>query len=739
DGEGDTDAGDDMSLARELSERGEIYVVSKYDDKAPVPVFIDKTKDVFTPVVGYQAARAADFPQIGEPKPPTGFFAAIANWWSNLVSGEPSQAMKDYQAAKVKYEESMAYASMLKTIKENRVPKAVQDRLDKVAAFNKKCAEDDQNLRDEVVETAIFLNQIPEDKLTNEIFCNALATMLVDKALLDRDEFGFRNRMFEMIDPLADDFDREKAIEKLANSERFAEFAWDLRRKDPELAANLGSDDAEDIEESLDEISDRFLKVFRYSNAMTGSAGAEYEIEKKRLEEIADKGSKLVDGDILKPNEYARMKESFDNKAQWDSIIAFYGSKRPFHPEWTKLGNGSVYTVKDWSYMQGSDFDLAELTPDGKEIDEHTFASLGMMLSIKHPDFFKDNPDFNNLPSAPDSMSFEDIILNGDYPRANNRVIIHPIVEPVRGMLMDDLDDFDGYGKRDLANHLTEKLKLFIGHADHFSWTDRKHGVFAEVADNVMKFVKEHDMLDMLKSAGLEDTDIEKIETFIAMGKVVKDGFDAECRLMQDHKKDPALTEEQRKECLDKIMLLKALQADVGASQKEIEVVEPMRPVRPKTEDPAALAEYEKQREAWKKEYQEFQHNLNKQMTDGTLSTFEFSPIAKDIPNGGTFLKDLADRMMPEEQRIKLAKEGTVAIVDKVQAKGDDALSGKWTKYLKENVAEENRRRMDIRTGQLNKDAEVHKNEPAAKAGEPHLENAKPEVQKSDAGMGLGK
>ncbi len=689
---------------------GELYVMSKFGDMQPMPVLLNKNKDTFEPLIGTAEIAAARTPEPKEPAAP-GLLSSFANWISERARGVPTETMRKYREAKAKYDVDKQFYDTRKHLIGKQIPEAVGKLKYEITEKNQKLAEQRPTRLRNVENDLIAMTRVPEDDA--DMFDYTLGDMLVNKAFADPSDSMFRTTMFEMLGAFDPKFEELNATDKLRKSDQFREFTWRLRQSNPELVADLKSGDMEKANAALTKISERFKENFavNQTDRWNKSVSDEYE-QIKKAKDIAQKAAESVqEGQIVSKNDKAQMEKFRDNAHLWRSIQSFYGAKREMRPDWMRSCTGkSVYDMNDWRKMQEKDIDITTLRPEDKPMDDKTFAALGMMLSLRKSDFF--TPENMKTPAhMPDSMPFEDIVSTQGEPRPNSRQILEPIVEPTREKLLDYLSNMDedtlytkengevlGTGKDMLAKDLTDALKLYVKHIGEFSWSDRAHSVMAEVCDKVMDFAEKHGMMDMLKKNGLTDQELENIKIVSAMGKISNAAHNAEDDLRRDHEGTKKLTEEERLDCINKIMLLKAVQADVNGSRKEVtdeEAGEWKKPERLPNESDAA---YNKRANESLIEYG--MRLVQLQNGEAGAGKTEFSPTAKNILEDGLYLRDLSNRMLPAEKRKALAHEGSAAIFKEVRCAGTHRMTLDWTNRIKDNQAGEARRRLEVRKEQ---------------------------------------
>lgn len=685
---------------------GEFYVMSKFGDMQPMPVLLNKNKNTFDVLVGAAEIAAAKTPEPKEPAKP-GWMASFANWIYEGARGVPTETVRKYREAKAKYDIDKQFFDTRKHLIGKQLPAAVGKLKYEITEKNQQLAKQRPTRLRNVENDLIAMTRVPEDDA--EMFDYTLGDMLVNKAFAEPSDSMFRTTVFEMLGAFDPKFDELNTTDKLRKSDQFKEFTWRLRQTNPELIADLKSGDMEKANVALTKISEKFKENFavNQTDRWSKSVSDEY----KQIKEAGQKAQKAAEsvqeGQVVSENDKVKMEEFRDNALHWRSIQSFYGAKREMRPDWMRAcSSKSVYNMDDWRKMQEKDIDITTLRPEDKPMDDKTFAALGMMLSLRKSDFFTPE-NMKTKAHMPDSMPFEDIVSTQGEPRPNSRQILEPIVEPTREKLLDYLSNMDedtlytkengeviGNGKDMLAKDLTDALHIYVNHIAGFGWDDRTHSAMAEVCDKVMDFAEKHNMMDMLKKNGLTDQELENIKIVSAMGKISNAAHNAEDDLRRDHEGTKKLTEEERLDCLDKIMLLKAIQADVNGSRKEVtaeEAGEWKKPERLPNESDEA---YNKRANNSLVEY----GKRLVQLQNGEIGAgkTEFSPTAKNILDGGLYLKDLSNRMLPAEKRKELAHKGSAAIFNTVRCTGTHSMSMKWKDYIKENQAGEARRRMEI-------------------------------------------
>lgn len=687
---------------------GEFYVMSKFGDMQPMPVLLNKNKNTFDVLVGTAEIAAAKTPEPKEPAKP-GRMASFANWISERARGVPTETMRKYREAKAKYDVDKQFADTRKHLIGKQLPAAVGKLKYEITEKNLKLAEQRPTRLRNVENDLIAMTRVPEDNA--DMFDYTLGDMLVNKAFAEPSDSMFRTTVFEMLGAFDPKFDELNAADNFRKSDQFREFAWRLRQSNPELVADLKSGDMEKANAALTKISERLKENFavNQTDRWSKSVSDEY----KKVKEAKDKAKKAAEsvqeGKLVSENDKVQMEKSRDNALHWRSIQSFYGAKREMRPDWMLTSSGkSVYNMNDWRMMQEKDIDITTLRPENKPMDDKTFAALGMMLSLRKSDFFT-RKTMKTTSDMPDTAPFEDIVSTQGEPRPNSRPILEPIVEPTREKLVDYLSNMDslytkengeviGNGKELLAKDMADALHIYVSHMAGFGWSDRTHSVMAEVCDKVMDFAEKHNMMDMLKKNGLTDQDLENIKIASALGKISNAAHNAEDDLRCDHDGTKKLTEEERLDCLNKIMLLKAAQADVNGSRKEVTDEEAGVWQRPERLPNESNADYNKRANESLMEY----NKRLVQLQNGEIGAgkTEFSPTAKNILDDGLYLRDLSNRMMPAEKRKELARAGSAAIFNTVRCDGKHPMSVKWTNRIKENQAGEARRRLEVRKEQ---------------------------------------
>lgn len=275
------------------------------------------------------------------------------------------------------------------------------------------------------------------------------------------------------------------------------------------------------------------------------------------------------------------------------------------------------------------------------------FASMAMLLTIR-PDTIK------NCGNRPGTTPFEDITMaqNNYRPRAGVFQIYNEVMLPSRQLLIDCLDhmneavpgrDAKVTGKEMLATELTTALVAFDKRMKTFDWSNRSQATSCEVALRAYDFAKEHGMLDMMKQKGLTNELIRRLEVGRACAKIVNEAMDAEADMISENMGRSTLTAEQRRECIDKMALGMALQAETVANKVELDVSE--QPVQRPGE---TSAQYSARMVAWSKK-------MADAMENGGNGGYKMGEVFYDLLQGGRMLQQLSRHLLPDVDRAKMA------------------------------------------------------------------------------------
>ena len=601
-----------------MSTGGECYVLSKYGDIDPVPVIIDKTKDKFEILVGKDNINAAGIPNIAQ-RPTISWFATAVNFVWEGISGSKTDTMKNYLRNKELYE----YKRLKESIGKGVIPKEVSVKNANYQSLNENIgkvsmATREKNVSDELVIMQHILNSKIYDIPMYE---NVLAHLIINKALSLPVNNAMRKNMIDIMDALSPNYKEEDAITEFKNCDTFKEFAWRLRKDNSELLMRLADND--NAEDALTEILEGFTEVSDGKYFYQKPISKEYWEEKNRLEE-EEKEAKFarqynsVDEDLI-----TKLLEQIDNKADWNNIMSIYGPKRDLRTDWIYETSGRrVYTVDDWKKMQEQEVKLDEFKSNElKDLDPETFASLAMIMS-------QISTRLAEAYNIPATMPFQDILDSNEGPQDYTNKILGPVVEPARKELINLLKHFDdkviydskgkarGSAKDVLANYIADGLLHYRDCADSFDWMGRGNSTLSEVASNALLFAKEHDMMNIIKER-LTDETLESIEISGKIGQIAKASKDALYKLVFDIDAE-LLTEKQKREYIDDIMLCRAIQADVESVREE----------------------------------------------DNKELSIQYSNRAKDLLKSGQAISDLSKKMMSAEDRDALAKESSVDIYE---------------------------------------------------------------------------
>ena len=646
---------------------GEIYIIDKEGKHNPVPVIIDKSKKDYQVLVGNDAVTACAN-ELRDPQLTR--WDKFCNWTYKLFHhGEES-------ANKMAYNAKLEFNAKMRALRNNQAPDAVKTLAQE--AINRSNLINDPERkasRERLAENILagFKHISLEDP---RAFDYALSMLLANKGL-NAESGRFRDTMHRVLGAYDKNFKESINITNFRNREQFREFAWRLRQ-DEELMKKLGSGDKVQTKEALEAIINRFVSEFDVKEPWDGIVSSQFK------EYIAKEDKKLgitvdeANGKVISEQDEDKLRRAHNNNKYWENIRAFYGSNRQPRLDWMpETSSQKVYYMREFMKMKENDeklgIDLKELKIKCKGLDEDTFASLGMMLSLKQPKAYISEDTKERIP---DTTTFEDIVL-GDEPRPNIRCVLNTIVETTREQLVKDLKDFsfDGQGRKNLAKKLAESLKLFSLHSAKFGWGARSNCALVEVADNVMNFIERNYMLDEVMAAGLDKKDLSHIRTTIAVGKAANEGFEAETKLTLEANGDKAikLTDEQRLDCINKVMRLKVIQADNELMPKETSKKKPPLPVRNPGEKPE---DYNKR----VKEYGFLITDLNHDFRA------DYSQVARSFENKGFEADMLAESLMPMNIRKKLAKngrKGSKEFFDRVIK--DKVYAGKIAKEWKTN------------------------------------------------------
>ena len=551
---------------------GQFYVLSKFGDFDPVPVVIDKTKDKFEILVGKDSINAADTPNIAQ-RPTIGWFANAVNFVWEGITGSKTNAKKNYLRNKELYE----YKLLKKQLGDGNIPNSVlttntifQSKNEIIGNLNSAARV--KNVADELV---IMKNILDSNEVNVPACDSVLAHLLVNKALSLATNNAMRKNMINVLGALSSNYKEEDAITKLKNSDAFKEFAWKLRKDNFEDIERLK--DENDADSALMEMLESFTEVSNGKHFYEKPLSDEY---KQVKEEILNKPTL---NKIKRLNESTRieLEKHLDNEAEWKNIMSIYGPERPLRLDWVYETSGRrVYTVDDWKKMQESEVNTADFKSNTiRMLGDRTFASLAMIMSQRSEDFIT-AWNMQNDKSMPVSMPFDGILGEGEGPADHTNMILESIVEPTRKELINLLNHFDdkvlkdendqerGSAKDVLADHIAEGLLLFRNRANNFHWNGRATSTLAAVANNVRLFALRNGMMDRIMERGVTEDDLEFINISCRMGHIVNEGENALSKLCMDKDKRQ-LTEEEKRACIDDIMLYRAIQADVESVREK--------------------------------------------------------------------------------------------------------------------------------------------------------------------------
>lgn len=382
---------------------------------------------------------------------------------------------------------------------------------------------------------------------------------------------------------------------------------------------------------------------------------AAFEEEKKALNSL-EKTFKTKKG------LYENIEQSFKdekNIVEGDGLDTFekiYGAKdRKVKESWTE----HTFAAEHIKHLEEDNIDLEKLTPNGKKIDNRTFATVSAMCALAEP-FVGNRPDQYNPNTGkkegktPDSMMFEDlVVVNHRYgPRPNFSGIMEPTIDPARHFVAQCLENFDKEipgtgmtGRQKLAKTMAEGIKSYVGRAKTYGWGSMSNSVMSEVNGTAMDFIDQMGMAQDIKDFGVTDNELEDIKTFRECGKIVKEAEKARIQLEQESRGELKLTEEQRLECINSMALGKVMEGEMtryfNSQEPEMELPEQF-PGETKEEYDARSMEHLTKITAG-------YSDINKMK--------EISPLLKDaVLHGGKGLQELAEQYLPKEKRQELAK-----------------------------------------------------------------------------------
>ena len=616
---------------------GEIYIIDKEGKHNPVPVIVDKSKNEFKVLVGGDAVtdciRGLHNPE--DLKKSQKIYNVLHK---GLYFGKESDTVREYNAKINSIEKMRSQREIPEKVSE--LAKNVVNRSNQINSAEARTA------RDEVSKSIIkgFRNITLDDA---RAFDYALGTLLTNSGL-NAKRGRFLDTMHRALNVYDNNFKESASIYDFIHKERFREFAWQLRQ-DKKLMDDLRSGNEVQAKEAVENIINRFVVKFDVKKPWDGSVSNQF---KEYIAEADKKLSNTVDvanGKIISELAESSLRRGIDNKMYWENIKAFYGSNREARLDWMpETSDKNVYSMNEFMKMKENDNELNiklnELNVICNGLDEDTFASLGMILSLKKPDecFLMRN---GKKERTLDTVSFEDMVT-ADYPRDNTSSVLDTIIEPTRKALVNDLKKFKGEGKSSLAKKLADSLKLFVKHSSKYDWQKRNSCALVKVAENVMSFVQRNGMMDQVMANGLNEKDISHLKITIAIGQAVNEGFNAAAKLTLDANGDPKnrLTEEKRLECIDKVMILKVIQAD---NKLKANVVQ-NRQQAPARGDNESVDAY------------------NKRIAEFTASAMdshnnfipEYSSIARNFEKGGLWVCKLSESLMSREVREGYARKG---------------------------------------------------------------------------------
>ena len=681
-------SGATLPLKALVANGGEFYIFDKYGDHDPVPVVLDKTAKSFSVLVGRKEVAARI--KSADAKPSISWFKKAANnFYSFFTLGGKTAAMKKYLAAKETYD-------LMSLLDKGKLPQNIKQLAAPTKIAKLKLKENREN-REKIINGLLeSIHIIPDDDIS--AFDNALGTLLANKGLNSKIPGKFRHTIYKMLNVFDANFNESKAIDiELKSKDQFREFVWKLRNTKHELLKDLKSDQKDIANKALKNIIKEFTNEFNEDNPWNKPVSKEYLDYKKAQQELLMASNKAIPGKILTANQKASLEFGRDNEDYWDSIKAIYGSQRPHKLDWMPETSGrSIISMHEWNKMRKSDVDLNDYKINDEVLDEKTFAALNMMLSLRDLSFFtaKNFKQLEPDEKCPNTVSFEDIV-SSDRPRPNTRIILDAIVEPTRQSLLHNLKNFDTMqinkngltGRKNLAADLAKVLKLYALRVGKFGWMDRKNAALTMVADKVLQFANNNDMMDDIKKNGLTKEELDLIYTTSAIGQLTNEAFNAEADLKLAANGDKNLNKEQRLECINKILRLNALQADLKAREKD-PVFPPQRKLVKGRKE--SHEDFVKRQNA---EIARYNNECNEILSNVVV---EYGDLEEDLKNDQLLVNELAYRIMPMNKRTKLADKSANEILEEIKCV-DHTSTGIWGAKIKNDLSNESIYRTQVR------------------------------------------
>lgn len=414
------------------------------------------------------------------------------------------------------------------------------------------------------------------------------------------------------------------------------------RKPDFTKPAPLPKNPTAEQEERYAEANSKYLDELAYAAeypTLLENYDREKQVEEIRREQYNQKHPNVIrtdDRHYMTVPAVQDAKDALDDKAYQQTILDIYGGKRRVRGDYIE---SAIISEDSYRKMAQNEYDVSALNPGGTPVDELTFASISMTMSL-HPDFKPKNP------GLPDTIRFEDLVMLGKMPRANTQSALDDCIEPSRKLVYDCLSGFDKEGQ-EARDQFAEKLAgaLNVG-AERLA---DKGWVSAEpfLADTLCKaydFAVGHGLEDTMKEHGLTENTVKNIRVMREVSGIMKEAAEAKVALLNDNYGDPALTEEERRQRLDSIIIAKTLSAEALANRdKAEEIEEPQR--RPG-----------ETREEFRLRTAEWAMKMTQMFMDKDKGDKKFAPMIEDHINGGDELKDFSYRLYPEEKRQQMVR-----------------------------------------------------------------------------------
>ncbi|MCF0127313.1 MAG: hypothetical protein HUJ70_02030 [Pseudobutyrivibrio sp.] len=601
------------TLTEKLREDKEFYIVDRDGKNRPIPARLEEKDDRFNFLIGDQ-----DFAYYDKTlKEPTMDFSS--KLWNGVVRTASlgfarSDARKAYKAEKKRIDH-------IRALSHGEYPEQVKKAFAHIKSRN---AELDKNRlsRTRAVDGLLKgMKYIPVEN--TKAFDDALINLMVNMGL-NAKRSDFHTTMQELLGVFAPGFSEATAINDFRKRPQIREFAWKLRteKNNEELIKKLQSGNKNKAKEAMTEISEKLVNEFNTKEPWNKPVSEDYNkfAEEQAAQIKADKEAEIdkAEQENKLPN-YVHKDDKY-----WDTVNSFFGSKLKPRLDWmSETSDKNIYSMNDFVKLKEEEIDLKECVVEG--LDEETFASLGMILSLGAPKLAKGNDKDARLL---DTLTFEHLVLTGQAPK-NFGMLVGPVVAPTRKALIKNLDRFNLDGSDKMARDLAGALKVYAKHVGSYDWNDGKYAAVTAVADRVLKFIKENKLMHVVKSYGLTDDELTRIQTANAIGKTLKDAAQATERL-RDGEMGIKMSENDCKECIAKIMRYKAVMADIEANDNIAQM------------------------------------NMNskgKPITRLFDNKANYPFMAINLKADKSQAASFGLRMLPESKRLKLAKKGPKAVI----------------------------------------------------------------------------